>query len=58
MKFTTRIKSINYGMEFTHGIRRALMGGLGLGYFLSFGFNLIAVTTLFAISAIILILFE
>ncbi len=53
-----KTKSILYGMEFTHGIRRALMGALVLVYFVSFGFNLMAITTLFAISGIIMILFE
>lgn len=58
MKFTTKIKSILYGMEFTHGIRRALMSALGLIYFLSFGFNVLSVTTLFSISTIIMMFFE
>ncbi|MBI2629218.1 MFS transporter [Candidatus Pacearchaeota archaeon] len=58
MKFTTKVKSLRNGMEFTHGIRRALMGTLGLIYFLSFGFNIISVTTLFSISTLIMLFFE
>src|SRR3989344_3261163 len=58
MKFETKTKSLLYGMEFTHGLRRALMSGLGLVYFLSLGFNLVSVTTLFSISVIIMTFFE
>jgi len=50
--------AIAYGMELSHGIRRAIIGALALVYFLSLGFNLITVTTLFAISGIIMMLFE
>jgi len=45
-------------MEFTHGIRRALMSALALVYFISLGFNVVSVTTLFAISGIIMMFFE
>lgn len=58
MKFSTRIKSLRYGIEFTHGIRRALMGALGIVYFISFGFNVVSVTTLFAISTLVMTFFE
>tara|TARA_Y100000310_G_C20621320_1_gene783464 strand:+ start:343 stop:1539 length:1197 start_codon:yes stop_codon:yes gene_type:complete len=58
MKFEKKVKSLRYSMEFSHGIRRALMGALGLIYFLSFGFNIISVTTLFAVSTIIMVFFE
>jgi len=58
MKFSKKVKSLLYGMEFTHGMRRAIMGALGLIYFLSFGFNIISVTTLFAVSTIVRALFE
>ncbi len=58
MKFETKTKSLMYGMEFTHGVRRAILSALGLLYFLSFGFSLISVTTLFSISTIIMLLFE
>ncbi len=58
MKFSTKTKSIAYGMEISHGIRRAIVGALALVYFLSLGFNVISVTTLFAISGIIMMLFE
>ena len=37
MNFEKKTKSILYGMEFTHGIRRALMGALALVYFISLG---------------------
>ena len=50
MKFSTKVKSILYGMEFTHGMRRKLMGSLALVYFIYLGFNLVAITTLFATS--------
>lgn len=58
MNFKKKTKSLLYGMEFSHGIRRALMGALGIIYFLSFGFDVISVTALFAISTIIMALFE
>ena len=58
MKFSTKVKSILYGMEFTHGMRRKLMGSLALVYFIYLGFNLVAITTLFAISTIIMTFFE
>jgi len=58
MKFAKKTKAILYGMEFTHGIRRAFMSALALLYFLSFGFNLVSITTLFAISTLIMVLFE
>ncbi|MBR9705877.1 MFS transporter [Candidatus Pacearchaeota archaeon] len=58
MKFSKKVKTLLYGMEFTHGIRRALMAALGLIYFLSFGFNVVSITTLFAISVIVMTLFE
>ena len=58
MKFENKTKSILYGMEFTHGIRRALMGALALVYFVSFGFSVISITTLFSISCIIMTFFE
>ena len=58
MKEEVKTKSIFYGMEFTHGLRRALMNGLGLVYFLSLGFELKAVTTLFAITVLVSLFFE
>lgn len=58
MNFEKKTKSILYGMEFTHGIRRALMGALALVYFISLGFNIITVTTLFAVSTLIMMFFE
>ena len=58
VKFEKKTKSILYGMEFTHGIRRALMSALALVYFISLGFNVVSVTTLFAISGIIMMFFE
>ncbi|MBT4376918.1 MFS transporter [archaeon] len=58
MKFEKKVKSLLYGMEVSHGIRRALMTTLGLIYFLSFDFNIIAVTTMFAISTIVMTFFE
>jgi MFS family permease len=58
MKFSTKVKALYYGMEFTHGMRRALMSALALIYFLSFGFNIVSITTLFAISTLIMTFFE
>lgn len=58
MRFSTKTKALNYGMEFTHGVRRALVGALMLVYLISLGFNVVAVTTLFAISTLIMIFFE
>jgi MFS family permease len=58
MNFEKKTKSIAYGMEVSHGIRRAIIGALALVYFLSLGFNVVSVTTLFAISGIIMMLFE
>ena len=45
-------------MEFTHGIRRAVLSSLGLVYFLSLGFDIVLVTSLFALSTMIMTLFE
>ena len=58
MKFSTKTKAIWNSMEFSHGIRRALMGALMLVYLVSLGFDIIAITTLFAVSTLILTLFE
>jgi MFS transporter, DHA3 family, tetracycline resistance protein len=58
MKSPTRTKSILYSMEFSHGTRRALVGALGIVYFLSLGFNVVSITTLFAISTLVMIFFE
>jgi MFS family permease len=58
MKFSTKVKILLYSMEVSHGIRRALMATLGIIYFLSFGFNIVSITTLFAISTIIMTFFE
>tara|TARA_Y100000034_G_scaffold136858_1_gene216436 strand:- start:3447 stop:4652 length:1206 start_codon:yes stop_codon:yes gene_type:complete len=58
MDFRKKTKSLLFGMEFTNGLRRSIMAALALIYFLSLGFNLVSVTTLFAISGIIMVLFE
>jgi MFS family permease len=58
MKFETRVRILSNSMEFTHGIRRALISALALVYFLSLGFNIVWVTTLFAISTIMMTFFE
>lgn len=58
MNFEKKTKSIAYGMEVSHGIRRAIVGALALVYFLSLGFNVVSVTSLFAISGIIMMFFE
>jgi MFS family permease len=51
-------KSLYYGTDFTNGLRRTLCATLGLLYFLSLGFSLIHITTLFAVAGIFLISFE
>ncbi|MBT3397629.1 MFS transporter [archaeon] len=58
MKFSKKVKSLVYGIDFTHGMRRALVSALILIYFLSLGFNVVAVTTLFAVSTLIMTFFE
>lgn len=58
MKFENKTKSILYGMEFVHGTRRALITALALVYFVSLGFSVVSITTLFAISGIIMLFFE
>jgi len=58
MKFSTKVKSIRNSIEFSHGVRRALVGALILVYFVSLGFNIVAITTLLAVSTLIMVLFE
>ncbi|MFH0905909.1 MAG: MFS transporter [archaeon] len=58
MKFAKKVKLLWGSMKFTYGIRRSLLNALALIYFLSLGFNLVAITTLFAISTIIMTFFE
>jgi len=58
MDFKKRVRTIEYSMEFSHGIRRAIMYTLALVYFISLGFSVVSVTTLFAVSAIIMMFFE
>jgi MFS family permease len=45
-------------MEFTHGLRRALMNGLGIVYFVFLGFDVKLIAALFAVSTIIGTFFE
>ena len=56
--FESRTKAIFYGMEFTNGIRRDIVGSLMLLYLLSLGHEVLAVTSMFAASRIIMTLFE
>jgi MFS family permease len=58
LNFETKAKSLFYGMEFTNGIRRELVNALAIIYFLSLGHNIVAITTMFAVSRILMILFE
>ena len=58
VKFSTKVKAIRNGMEFSHGVRRALILALALVYFISLGFDVIAVTTLFAASSIFTMFLE
>ena len=58
MKFSTKVKSIRNGMEFGHGVRRALILALALVYFVQMGFNVVWITTLFALSSLFTMLLE
>ena len=58
MKFSTKTKAIWNSMQFSHGMRRALFGTLMLVYLISLGFDIVAVTTLFAVSTIVMTFFE
>ena len=58
MKFEKKQKSILFSVEFSHGLRRALTFGLALIYFIYLGFDIVWVTTLFAVSTIIMTFFE
>lgn len=58
MKFSTKTKAIWNGMEFTHGVRRALTLALALIYFVQLGFNVIWISTLFAVASILGMFFE
>lgn len=58
LSFSTQVFLLRNSMEYVHGLRRALMTALALIYFLSFGFPVVWVTTLFAISTIIMTFFE
>ncbi len=57
-EFEFKAKSIFYGMELTNGIRRELVSVLLIIYFLTLGHKLVAVTTMFAASKIIMTFFE
>jgi MFS family permease len=58
MKFSTKVKAIRNGMDFTHGVRRALVGALMLIYLISLGFDVVAVATLFAVGTVVMLVFE
>lgn len=58
VKFSTKVKAIRNGMDFSHGLRRALVAALALVYFISLGFDVIAVTSLFAVGTIAMMIFE
>ena len=58
MKFSTRVKAIRNGMEFGHGVRRALIVALALVYFVQMGFSVVWITTLFALSSLFTMLLE
>ena len=53
-----RSRSLFYGLECVNGFRRALFWSLILLFFLSLGVPLLSVTTLFAFSSVVMILFE
>lgn len=58
MKFSTKVPLIRNSMEFSHGVRRALVLSLALIYFVQAGFDIIWIGTLFAVSGIISIFME
>lgn len=58
VRFSTKVRSIFYSMDFTHGLRRALIMGLALVYFVSLGFNVVWISSLFAIGSIVAMLLE
>jgi len=58
VKFSTKVKAIWNGMEFSHGVRRALILALALVYFVQMGFNVVWITTLFAASSIFTMFLE
>ncbi|MFA5856000.1 MAG: MFS transporter [Candidatus Pacearchaeota archaeon] len=53
-----KIKSVFYSIEFINGLRRALVYSLGLLYFISLGFEVKTITSLFAFSGLFLLIFE
>jgi MFS family permease len=58
MKFSTKVKAIRNGMEFSHGVRRTLILALALVYFVQMGFDVVWITTLFAASSIFTMFLE
>lgn len=58
MKFSTKVKAIWNSMEFSHGVRRALILALALVYFVQMGFSIVWITTLFAASSIFTMFLE
>lgn len=58
MSFSNKVITLSNMMELTHGLRRSLVNALALIYFLSLDFDIVAVTTLFAASTLIMTLFE
>lgn len=58
MEFSKKVVAIRNGMEFSHGIRRALILALALVYFIQLGFNVVWITTLFAVSSVVSMFLE
>lgn len=58
MRFSTKVRAIWYSMDFTHGVRRSLILGLALIYFISLGFNVVWVSTLFAVTSLLSLFLE
>ena len=58
MGIESTVKRIFFGMELTNGIRRSLVSALMLLYLISNGASIVQATSLFAVSTVIMTLFE
>ncbi|MFH1521694.1 MAG: MFS transporter, partial [archaeon] len=58
MKFSTKTKAIWNGIQFSHGMRRALTLALALLYFVHLGFDVVLISTLFAVAGIFAMFLE
>jgi len=56
--FEKRVKLIWNSIEFTHGVRRALIMSMALVYFIHLGFDVVWVTTMLAVTSTVSMLME